>query len=419
MSQLSAARESHYDRCMRSLFGLAILAACGGNDVDPRVIPGGGIGDGAIEGEVNVHVIDEDDEVVDGATVRVGGAEAETDENGLAVFADVDGPQTITVAASGFRTVVWAGANGANVTIPLTRSNPPAPDSAQLAGSIPGWDDVKAGQLAGHIRAAVVFYSHTDDLGDDANNLQTAGGGNLCGVVGTTCDWTLTSRIGTLTVIAAFIDRDTKNTPVETDDTNEIIGWASLSDVRVQDGVNQSGLMLVPIEAGNLEDLTIELGTPPAGLPEAAAFVGIEVSEDEVIQLPLFLQSEQTVLLAPKPAAFATGATYRLTAVAQTTSGEAGAQSIVIRRALRFSFDRVEGAKVHQVAYDTATDTVLEVTLFDTTNTFDLPSLVELPSGALTARVSGIGATLDVNNFSLEEDGDLLFGVAVEPTPVP
>src|SRR5688572_7533928 len=106
---------------MRSTFFLLVVfAACGGgNDVDPRVIPGGGIGDGEIDGEVNVHVIDDDDNPVDGATVRVGGTEAETDPDGLAVFGDVSGPQTITVVAGGFRTVVWVGANGANVTIPL------------------------------------------------------------------------------------------------------------------------------------------------------------------------------------------------------------------------------------------------------------------------------------------------------------
>jgi hypothetical protein len=42
--------------------GLAILSlgfvfACS-NDVDPRVISGGGVGDGAIDGRLNVYVID-------------------------------------------------------------------------------------------------------------------------------------------------------------------------------------------------------------------------------------------------------------------------------------------------------------------------------------------------------------------------
>lgn len=424
---------------MRSTLLLLWFAACGGNDVDPRVIPGGGIGDGAIDGEVNVHIIDDDDNPIDGATVRVGNTEQETDQDGLAVFGDVEGPQTITVVASGFRSTIWVGANGANVTIPITPLGTPTPDSATLSGSIPGWDTITV--AVNHIKAALVFYSQTDDLGDEANNIQTPNNQNICGVVGTTCDWTVVTRTGDLTLIAAIIDRDTKGTIGEGDDTTEIIGWATRSDVVVSDGVNQNGLTLAMVEAGNLENLTVDLGTPPAGLPELGAFIGVEVSEDEVIQLPLFLQDDQGTLLAPKSTVFGAGATYRLTAIAQTTSGDDGAQSIVIRRGEagpsldagewlvppteldvtreRFSFQRVAGAKVHQVGYLTATDTVLEVTLFDATNAFDLPSIIELPSGTLTARVGGIGADLDVTNFSLEEDDDLLFGIAAEPTDVP
>ena len=39
---------------------LALAACGGGNDPDPTLIPGGGIADPDIDGEVNVFVIDED-----------------------------------------------------------------------------------------------------------------------------------------------------------------------------------------------------------------------------------------------------------------------------------------------------------------------------------------------------------------------
>ena len=86
------------------------------------------------------------------------------------------------------------------------------------------------------------------------------------------------------------------------------------------------------------------------------------------------------------------------------------------------SFGRVADARIHTVAWDDAAGrTLLEITLFDSAiTTVDVPSLVALPaSGALTARVSGIGADLDVGDFSLEEDFDRVFGVAAEPISIP
>jgi len=50
----------------------------------------------------------------------------------------------------------------------------------------------------------------------------------------------------------------------------------------------------------------------------------------------------------------------------------------------------------------------------------DIPALVALPeTGKLTARVNAIGATFDVRDFSLEEDDELLWGIAGEPVAVP
>src|SRR5688572_22022930 len=84
----------------------------------------GGVGDGAIDGEVNIHVIDADtDAPITGAQISVAdGAAITVDATGLAVVADVEGPQVIAVKAQGYRSAVWDGADGANVTIPLTRT---------------------------------------------------------------------------------------------------------------------------------------------------------------------------------------------------------------------------------------------------------------------------------------------------------
>ena len=126
--------------------GLALVACGGGNDVDPRVIPGGGIGDGAIDGEVNVYVIDsETDEPLADAMVHVGSIEGMTDATGLFVASgDLSGPQEITGMKTGYVTQSWIGANGANVTLPLDPTAANAPDVPQgaVSGSIDGWADL-------------------------------------------------------------------------------------------------------------------------------------------------------------------------------------------------------------------------------------------------------------------------------------
>src|SRR5262245_10261171 len=90
-----------------SLLVVAAITACGndpptdpdapaGNFPPPRVIAGGGIGDGAIDGVVNVYVIDDATRgSVSDASVRVGTLDGTTDSTGLLVVRDVKGPQTI------------------------------------------------------------------------------------------------------------------------------------------------------------------------------------------------------------------------------------------------------------------------------------------------------------------------------------
>jgi len=412
----------------------------GGNDVEPHVIPGGGIGDGAIDGEVNIYVIDNQTDLpISGAMVGVGDLEAmAVDETGLAIVPDVKGAQTIAVKAAGYRSAVWVGANGANVTIPLTKLDPVVAQ-ATLTGTIAGFDTFTV--AANHVKAAGVLYAQSDNLGDEANNLATPNGENFC-VGTTTCDWTLVSRTGSLHVIAALLDIDPMGTAATDDDTITVRGWA-MKQVTVADGANQSGIVLDAIELGNLDTVTVDLGTPPAALPETGVLVGIEVSDDEVIQLPMsFLSTDGTTMLAPKLAVFP-GSTYRLTGIAQTTAGDADAQSIVIHRRLTSNalaagtwlapptgvtitrttaaWTPIPGALVAQASWeDTPKHTLLEISVFDPAATsVTVPSLVALPAtGTLTGRVGGIAATIDPMNFSLDADRDKLTGIAAQPMEI-
>lgn len=425
---------------MRSLVICCVLAACGGNDVDPRIIPGGGVGSGEIDGEINVHVIDSDTRApIANATVAVGSKEDTTDETGLVVVSDIDGRQTVSVKASGYTSVVWADVNGANVTIPLSKLDSTAPDQATLSGTIAGWEAISV--PANHIKAAVVLYSQTDDLGDAANSIETPNGTNICGIVGNACNWTVASRTGAVTLIAAIVDRDTKSTPSPDDDTQTIIGWAVKQGITVDKGVDQSGLVLDIVEGGNLEMVSVDYGAPPPGLTERGAVLGIELADDEVIQIPLFLVDEAaTSALVPKRSVFGADATYRFTGIAQTAQMDMGAQSFVIVRgetgttiaadrwlvpptgvtATRTgaTWERVADAKAHQITWEEADgDAVLQVTMFDASKvSFDVPAVVQLPtSGALTATVAGFGADFDVNDFSLDDDDDAIWGFAAQP----
>ena len=274
-----------------------------------------------------------------------------------------------------------------------------------------------------------------------ANSIPTPNNGNACGFSGTGCNWTLASRTGAVTVIAAIFDRDLKGTPANaSDDTMTIIGWAYKTAITVDKGVNQTGLALAQIEAGNMQNVSIDYGTPPAALSSTGALVGIELANSEVIQLPVFAQTTQSSVLAPKPSVFAATA-YRLTAVAQTSSGNMGAQSILIRHDLtgptlsagswlapptgvtisrtHAEFSAIASANIGSVQWSDSNGVILELTTLDGSTSVDVPALVALPStGTLTAKAQGIGADIDTHEFSLDLDRNKLWGVAAEPATI-
>lgn len=402
---------------MRLSLLLGLLVACGNDTgmdpdaiqaVDPRVIEGGGIGDGPISGVVNLYVIDDATRMpVENATVRVGTVDGTTDATGLFVAHGVAGPQTIVAKAPTYRAEVWVGANGANVTINLGAANPSVP-----TGTITGTVDLAGAPAvaAGHTKVAIASYSQSDMLGDEANEI--AQDANTC-FGAATCTVTIKSRTGTITAIAAIYDYN----PAA--DTSVLIGWAYKAGIAVTTGTQAVTLTTLPAAA--LQDVTVGFGAPPAALATVAGLVGIETADGLVPLAPVFLTPAAATAKLPKPDALA-GTAYRLTGFA--TNGDAA--SLVLRRGLTgtalaagtwlaaptgtptrtgASWTPVTGGTVHGVEWKQGATRLVNVSVFDATAQIALPDLITLPSGTLTASLQVIGAPgLDVGEFSLDGD---------------
>ena len=190
-----------------------------GNRPDPRVIAGGGIGDGPIDGVVNLYVIDDATRApIAGATVRVGTLDGTTDATGLFVAEGVVGPQTIAVKAGAYRSEVWVGANGANLTMNLEKADRGDPAERRAARAD---HRVRRDHRRGRPREGRGDrrYSQTDDLGDPANELAEHDELVLRAARRPrACTFTLAARTGKVALIAAIYDRDLKGTPAVFDD---------------------------------------------------------------------------------------------------------------------------------------------------------------------------------------------------------
>ncbi len=421
------------------------LAACGGgNDAEPRLIPSGGVGDGSIDGKLNVYVIDGDtDAPIASATVLVGEPgetplEGITDSTGLITFesGDLGGPTTITVTADGYVVSTWMGANGANVTIPIDSTTAPGVPQAELRGTITGWDTLSVAD--NHILIASVNYSHTPELGDAANEIDTpqVGGGlgpNTCGILGanSVCDWRLNVRTGTIALFATIVDVDTKGTPTDrSDDTTEIVGFAFKGNVTVEGGVNQTGLALTQIDSAGLGQMTLTFPAAPAGLTERGALVGVDLGAEGVMNLAFVNPDESSTPTVPSLAGDFADASYRITAFANSaTAGNGDAPgSVILKRGLTdmtidlgawmdqpsglaaaagtYSFTPVDGAVLHVADFaDAAGETLWNVALFDGRSSFTLPGLTPNPltTGTLTFGVSAFDGTVDLTDFTLDD----------------
>ena len=426
---------------MRTFIAFALISAasaCGssdskpgpdaatGNHPAPRVIAGGGIGDGAIDGVVNLYVIDDATRLpISGATVRVGGIDGTTDATGLFVANDVEGPQTISIKATGYRSELWIAANGANCTADLKPAVDPAITKANISGSITGFDSLPV--ASGHHKTAIVTYSQDDKAIDAENNLATAGSANICDVATGGCNFTVTARAGHVALMAAIIDHDLNGTPANpADDIYTVIGWAYRTGLVVQDGVDESNVALTMVASSDLVTVSGSLGTPPLGT--SAGLVGIDLGGDGVAYLaPAWITLTSSSVPAPALSAFP-GASYRFIGVANNGTGPTSAQSAILLRGQSGTsltapawlpppaspsltltggtWTPVPGALVQGAEYNSATDHLLAVTTFDDSAEFTITDVVALPTGVtgITGKATALGGSLDVTNFSIDAD---------------
>lgn len=404
------------------------------------VIAGGGIGGGAIDGVVNLYVIDDATRMpIEGASVRVGTVSGTTDATGLFIANGLTGKQEVVVTASGYRSEYWVGANGANMTIDLQRGNPTVPQ-ATLTGSITGFAALPL--TTGHAKVALVTYSQDDKAGDAANNLTTPNNGNVCIVAtaNTGCSFTLVARAGTIGLVALIFDYDGHGTPTTADDTRTLIGYAVRTGVTVTDGVAQAGQNLTLIPAGSLTTATADFGAPPTGMTAALGLVGIQLGDGSgVFQLPVL---DATTTTAQVPAlSYFSGATYRFSAIAQDAAAAPNNQSVVLHRALTSatfaagtwpaapgaatvtrttaSWTAVSGAPLQGVQYASGATGVLNVTSLDGTSTITIPPEITLPSGSLDAKVQALVGALDPSDLSVDRDRDKITAAGIANLTVP
>lgn len=431
---------------------LALATGCSGdskNDAPPRLITGGGIGDGAIEGVVNVHVIDSDtDAAIAGAEVIIGEAgEAPltlvTDADGLAAFDDggLSGPTTVTVVADDYVVATWFGANGANITVPLT----PVVETedipkATVRGSIVGWENMDA-PAANHFVVGIVSYSHTRELGDAANELVQPAGDpippNACAVAVAPiqpCSWSLVTRTGTVAIFATIIDIDTKGTQDETDDTSQVIGYAYKSGIEVEDAVNMSNVMLEQLPAGSLVEVGAAYTSLPSGFDSAASLLQLDLGDSGLMPLGyMTTDGPETVSVPDLAGAFATN-TYQAIAFAADSSADSeddeNPMTAIFLRDIgtlgadlefgawmdqpanlaydgtAYTFTPVNGARLHTAKLRRTNGTVLwDIALLDGRSSFVLPAISPdpLPTGEIELIVDTFEGTIDLEDFAIDE----------------
>ena len=127
--------------------------------------------------------------------------DGQTDVEGLFSAGDVDGPQTVTVVASGYTSATWVGVNGANGTIPLSAKGVDY-GQGRVSGRIEGFEDIPV--PSGRANIAFVGYSQNRD-DDDPNNEIDQGdpAPNVCFNAGGggPCEWTMRTRSGQMTIV--------------------------------------------------------------------------------------------------------------------------------------------------------------------------------------------------------------------------
>jgi hypothetical protein len=426
------------------LAGVGLLG-CGGvsGPPAPRLIPGGGLGDGAIDGYLHVHVTDEDSRApIAGATVRVGAAAAAsacavvTDGSGLASFTPdtcpgLEGPQTATLTATGYAPATVIGFNAANLTGTLRPTVHADVPSATVSGTIAGWDTLAAPAL-GHQTLALVGYSQSPDLGDRANDIpqgtrKVALGSvatvdvaaNICvrNVLADDCDWTLETRTGPQAHYAIIVDQDSRGTDDGGDDTMTVIGWAFKTNLTFAAGQTAGDEVLAMVAAADMQAMSAAFSSLPAGLANLASYPMLNLGDAGRIPILLpTLDLTHTQTQVPKLTGPLAGASYDLIAQARSSAGNdvpssltwlrgvdvtrtvsvsswMATPSVVAVTAGHYSFAGVPGATLHAADIEAASgERLWAITIFDGSTSFELPALTPdpIPAGQASLKVSAL-----------------------------
>ncbi len=432
-------------------------AACGGDDggagpdaapqtnhVDnPQPASGGGVGSGAVNGELNVFVLDARTKaVIEGADVTVVRSAApltgKTDSKGLHTFTDAGlaGAQVIAVSAAGHVPATWYGANGAVVTVTLDPTDAaPAPDTAQVSGTM----SLAAPTQANHFSAAIVLYSFTRNLDAPENKIQqpTGPGPNdppldVCvrPLIGSTCSWSLVTRTGAQTHYAIIVDVDTKGTATNSDDSFTVTGFAGRSGINLTKDQTVTNETLTTLDAGDVATLNVTFpASAPTGLAQVAAIPILQLGDERMIfPLPSISPAASSAKVPKASGPFA-GGKWTVIAQAKVSGMASDPASSIFKRDLdpaqtvtlgefpalptglaagggTFSFAQVAGASLHLAEVDDSTGKPLwKAVVLDATKELSITQTPDpLPAGSLKLKVvAGSVAGFDAGNFTVDD----------------
>ena len=464
---------------------LAAAMGCGSvsdNHPAPALVPGGGLGGGAIDGYLNVYVIDADTNgPLTGAAVQVGASSASapcmalTDSTGLVTFDPMSCPMlrgavTVTASAAHYAPSTWIGANGANMTINIQANMRPTPDTATVSGTIAGWESLPA-PATGHTTIGLIAASQTTDLGDLANNiaqptraisiasmaLTTTIPANACvrNALADDCNWQLVTRTGPQAHYAIIVDQDPNGTPDDsTDDIITPLGWALLTGLELTAGATTMNETLPQVAATDLIAFSATFPPLPAGMTSFNAYPAIELpgGAGRIPAVVPTLGPNVTMTTIPKLGAATTvglaGGSYDLLASAQATMTAAEPASLTWMHGVsatspvtvtpwlpaptgiaamggQYSFEPVTGATLHSAEFKDPNSggRTWSVTIFDGSTTFTLPGLspnpLATPSGVDTLTVSALVIPgINLGNVGFDDAAQKLTGLSTDQITV-
>ncbi|MBA3462999.1 MAG: hypothetical protein H0T46_23790 [Deltaproteobacteria bacterium] len=394
-------------------------------DVPPRLIPGGGIADAPLAHVLNVYAIDSVTRLpIMDASVTIGAISGMTDATGLFVARGeaVTGKATIAITKEGYRAEIWIGVAGANATLPLKPQPLAGVPRADLSGVFSNFNSNLPPLGGGHLRSGSVTYSQLDGAPDGANGINSMGS-NRC--QSGSCAFSIATRVGTVALLGATFDVDTKNTQDPNDDTSVVQTYSYRTGITVVDGVALNNQNLTQIAPSQLVDVTTTFGTLAPGTTVAVGVVAIDLPTEGTLYLSDNAEMNTPTIKAPPLSLFA-GSSYRVLGFA----GVNGGFSLLFRRGFTASpfnlgtwlptptlvsatragasWTAPTGATFSGVLYSRPfVADLVQVLSFDGTTTFTLPPAITLPTASFDVSAIAFRAGYDFSDFSFAEDAAL------------